>query len=91
MGAYGTRLVRRYVRFAHAHGFTPVARLSVIPLPMVAPLPPSISLRLRVRMFRAPRNPPTAYPHIFPVFFFPPLACSYILIKMNVSIDNLYI
>ncbi len=49
MGAYATRFVCRYVRFAHAHGFTPVARLSVIPLPMVAPLPPSISLRLRVR------------------------------------------
>ena len=85
MGAYATRLVRRYVRFAHAHGFTPVARLSVIPLPMVAPLPPSISLRTLREVFRAPRN------HIFPDFFFPPLACSYILIKMNVSIDNLYI
>ena len=61
MGAYGTRLVRRYVRFAHAHGFTPVDRLSVIPLPMVAPLPPSISLRTLREVFRAPRNPPTAY------------------------------
>ena len=30
---------------AHTHGFTPVARLSVTTLPMVAPLPPSISLR----------------------------------------------
>ena len=36
MGAYATRFVCRYVRFAHAHGFTPVARLSVTALPMVA-------------------------------------------------------
>ncbi len=32
------------VRFAHTHGLTPVARLSVIPLAVLAPLPPSISL-----------------------------------------------
>ena len=57
MGAYGTRLVRRYVRFAHAHGFTPVARLSVIPLPMVAPLPPSISLQTPREVFWALTQP----------------------------------
>ena len=34
-----------YVRFAQAHGLTPVARLSVTTLASLPPLPPSISLR----------------------------------------------
>ena len=46
-----------YVRFAHAHGFTPVARLSVIPLAVLAPLPPSIHSLFPIPYFLLP----TAY------------------------------
>ena len=41
------------VRFAHTHGFTPVARLSVTTFAPRTPLPPSISLRTS-RTFSAP-------------------------------------
>ena len=41
------------VRYAHTHGFTPVARLSVIPFASRTPLPPSTSLRsLRLKLLQ---------------------------------------
>ena len=43
--------VRFSVRFAHTHGFTLVARLSVIPLAALASLPPFIALRENPSVF----------------------------------------
>ena len=49
------------VRYAHTHGLTPMARLSVIPFASRTPLPPSISLRslrsLRLKILRRAKMP----------------------------------